>query len=594
MFDIIFTALFVVILVLLFLIRKQFAAIKTNQDRPDEVDTLREEISRFERGIKEEIRSSQITISETLTTQLHSTAELLGTTLTELGKAQTRELENVTKSTNNLTQSNEERIENIRQMTDDRIQALQTSNENSLDQIRQTVTKQLTATADTLVSTVGEFGKAQTRELENVTKSTNNLTQSNEERIENIRQTADDRIQALQTSNENSLDQIRQTVTKQLTATADTLVSTVGEFGKAQKTITDTLVETIGKLGDTQKQRLEDVTKSTNNLVQSNEASIENIRKTVDTRLQTMQDSNERKLDEMRKTVDEQLQSTLEKRLTESFKMVSERLESVREGLGTMQELASDVGNLQRVLTNVSTRGAWGEVQLGAILEDTLTSNQYGKNVQPHAGSERVEYAIRLPGQNGDTTSHIWLPIDAKFPREDYERIREASERVDKDEEQKAIRGLIRTVSNEAKTIKLKYVAPPHTTDFAIMFLPTEGLYAEVLRQSGLVQKILRDHSIIVAGPTTLSAILSSLRLGFQTLAIQEHSGEIREVLAAVKTECDKFGGIMDKLQKQLNTASKTVESTGARTRAMARHLSDVEQLPQEVASEKLGLLDTQ
>lgn len=425
--DVILVFLFVVILVLLFLMRKQLTSIETNQDG---ANSLSEEIFRSEQGIKDEVRSSQITISETLTTQLKSTGEMLGSNLTELGKAQTRELENVTKSTNNLTQSNETRIENVR--------------------------------------------------------------------------------------------------------------------------------------------------------------------KTVDSRLQTMQDSNERKLDEMRKTVDEQLQSTLEKRLTESFKMVSERLESVREGLGTMQELASDVGNLQRVLTNVSTRGAWGEVQLGAILEDTLTPNQYGKNVQPHAGSERVEYAIRLPGQDRSPNSYLWLPIDSKFPREDYERIKEASERVDKDEEQKAIRGLIRTVSNEAKTIKLKYIAPPHTTDFAIMFLPTEGLYAEVLRQPGLVQKILHDHSIIVAGPTTLSAILSSLRLGFQTLAIQEHSGEIREVLAAVKTECDKFGGIMEKLQKQLNTASRTVESTGARTRAMARHLSDVEQLPQEVASEKLGLLDTQ
>ena len=427
-----------------------------------------------------------------------------------------------------------------------------------------------------------------------MTKSTNTLTKSNEDRIENVRKTMDERIQALQTNNEKSLNQIRKTVTEQLTSTADSLVSTVGELGNAQKTATDTLVETIGKLGDTQKQRLEDVTKSTHNLMQSNEVSIENVRKTVDSRLQTMQDSNERKLDEMRKTVDEQLETTLNNRLTESFKIVNDNLDSVQKGLGEMQALASEVDSLQRVLTNVSTRGAWGEIQLGAILEDMLTPDQYGKNVKPHIGTQTVEYAIRLPGQNGDPTSPLWLPIDAKFPREDYERIREASEKADKDEEKEAIRRLIRTVRNEAKTIKQKYIAPPHTTNFAIMFLPTEGLYAEVLRQPGLVQKLLRDHKIVVAGPTSLSAILSSLRLGFQTLVFQKRSSEIRDVLSAVKTECEKFGGIMEKLQRQLNTASNTVESTGARTRAMARHLRDIEQSPQEVAAERLGLTDTQ
>ena len=496
--DIIPVFLFVVILVLLFLMRKQLASIEVNQDGQDKVNSLREEISRSEQRIKDEVRSSQRTISETLTTQLQSTGEMLGTTLTELGKAQTRELENVTKSTNNLTQSNENRIENVRKTVDDRIQALQISNENSLDQIRQTLTEELTVAGDALVSTVS-------------------------------------------------------------------------------------------RLADMQRQRLEDLTKSTKNLMQSNEASIESIRRTVDNRLQIMQDSNERKLDQMRKTVDDQLQSTLEKRLTESFTLVTEHLESVQRGLGAMQNLAAGVGNLQRVLTNVSTRGTWGEVQLGAILEEILTPDQYDRNVQPHMGSERVEYAIRLPGQNGDPTSHIWLPIDAKFPIEDYQRLMDAAEKADKEAEQTATRSLRRTVRTEARSISKKYIAVPYTTDFAIMFLPTEGLYAEILRQPGLVEQLRRDYSIIVAGPTTLSAILSSLRLGFQTLAIQEHSSEIRDVLGAVKTECEKFGGIMERLKKQLNTASNTVESTGARTRAMARHLRDVEQLPQEVASERLG-----
>ena len=420
--DVIPIFLFIVVLVLLFLMRKQLASI--------EVNSLREDMSRSEQGIKDEVRSSQRTISETLTTQLKSTGEMLGSNLTELGKAQTRELENVTKSTNNLTQSNESRIENVR--------------------------------------------------------------------------------------------------------------------------------------------------------------------KTVDSRLQTMQESNERRLDEMRKTVDEQLQSTLESRLTESFKIVSERLESVREGLGTMQELASDVGNLQRVLTNVSTRGAWGEVQLGAILEDTLTPNQYGRNIQPHTGSERVEYAIRLPGQDRSPNSYIWLPIDSKFPREDYERIKEASERVDKDAEQTATRSLIRTVRVEAQSIKEKYISRPHTTDFAIMFLPTEGLYAEILRQPGLAEQLRRDHSIIIAGPTTLSAILSSLRLGFHTLAIQEHSGEIGNLLAAVKTEFGMYHAALQRTQKQLNHASNNLEEASKRSQKVVDKLLEIDDLPPAEAAERLGLPRTQ
>lgn len=426
MLDIISIALFAIILVLLFLIYKRLSSIKANQDGQDGVNSLREEISRSEQGIKDDVRSSQIAISEILTTQLQSTGKMLGDHLIELGKAQTRELENVTKSTNNLTQSNENRIENVR--------------------------------------------------------------------------------------------------------------------------------------------------------------------KTVDSRLQTMQDSNERKLDEMRETVDDQLQSTLERRLTDSFKVVSERLESVREGLGTMQGLASDVGNLQRVLTNVSTRGTWGEVQLGSILKDILTPDQYDTNVQPHTGSERVEYAIRLPGQDGSLSSYIWLPIDAKFPREDYERIREASERADKDEEQRAIHGLKRTVRAEARSISEKYIATPQTTDFAIMFLATEGLYAEVLRQPGLVEQLRRDHSIIVAGPTTLSAILSSLRLGFQTLAIQERSSEIRKVLAAVKAEFGMYHNALQLTQKQLNFASNNLEEAGKRSQKVVDKLLEVETVSPAEAAERLGL----
>ena len=360
------------------------------------------------------------------------------------------------------------------------------------------------------------------------------------------------------------------------------------------KSSSDTLVNTLKVLGGTQTEKLDGVTKSINTLTESNENRFENVRKTLNNRLDTLQKSNENKLDQMRKTVDKHLQSTLEKRLTESFKVVSERLEAVQKGLGKMENLASNVGNLQRVLTNVSARGAWGEVQLGAILEQILTSDQYSQNVQPHAGSERVEYAVRFPGHNDDPNTYVWLPIDSKFPMADYERLVDAAEKADKEEEQAAIKALLRIVRTEARNISEKYISPPDTTEFAIMFLPTEGLYAEVLRQPGVVAELLQKHGIVVAGQTTLAAILISLRLGFRTLAIQEHASEIRQLLAAVKTEFGVYHRALQLTQKQLKQASNNLEKAGNRSMKVVDKLREVEDLPLEEAAEKLGLPETE
>ena len=312
------------------------------------------------------------------------------------------------------------------------------------------------------------------------------------------------------------------------------------------------------------------------------------MQETVDKKLSQLQDSNERKLEKMRETVDEKLQSTLEKRLGESFKQVSERLEAVQKGLGEMQSLATDVGDLQRVLTNVKARGTWAEYQLGDILEQLLSPEQYQRNVAPKPqSSELVEYAIRLPGK--DDQARVWLPIDAKFPQEDYQRLLDAADRADAEAVAKSTAALMRTIQGAAKDISQKYLAPPHTTDFAIMFLPTEGLYAEVLRQPGLVEKLQHSHRIVVAGPTTLSAILNSLRMGFRTLAIEERSSEVWRVLAAVKTEFGKFGDVLSKVKGQLRTASNTLDSTEVRTRAMARQLRKVEALPEAAAQDLLA-----
>ena len=365
------------------------------------------------------------------------------------------------------------------------------------------------------------------------------------------------------------------------------------EIRASQVTTANTLVKTIGELGETQARQIKSGSEAITALTQTNEARMEKVRVTADERIQAMQTSNEDKLDQIRKTVDEKLQSTLEKRLGESFNQVSKRLEEVQRGLGEMQELATGVGDLKRILTNVKTRGIWGEVQLGALLEDILTPNQYSLNVQLSEDSrEEVEYAIRLPGSDDEPNSCVWLPIDSKFPLADYERLVQASEAADKDEIEKATATFLATVHNEAKTISEKYIAPPKTTDFAVMFLPTEGLYAEVLRSPGEVAHLMHRYRIVVAGPTTLAAILSSLRMGFRTLAIEKRSSEVWKILAAVKTEFGKFGDVMAKLKKQLNTASSTIDQTQTRTRAMERQLQTVEQLPPDEASVRLGLTD--
>ena len=292
-----------------------------------------------------------------------------------------------------------------------------------------------------------------------------------------------------------------------------------------------------------------------------------------------LREGNEKKLEEMRKTVDEKLQGTLEKRLGEAFKQVGERLESVQKGLGEMKQLAEDVGDFKKVLTNVKSRGTWGEVQLRAILEEMLTPTQWESNVKPIPGSNaHVEFAIRLPGTASQ--EQVWLPIDSKFPQEDYVRLQEAQDRADPDAVEIAARGLEAGIINAAKDIRQKYVEPPHTTEFGILFLPIEGLYAEALRRQKVVDQ-LNDLRITIAGPTTLSAILNALRMGFHTLAIEKRSSEVWEVLGAVKTEFGKFGEVLDKLGKQLKTAQNTISDTSTRTRVMERKLRSVEELPE-------------
>ena len=323
-------------------------------------------------------------------------------------------------------------------------------------------------------------------------------------------------------------------------------------------------------------------------LSEANERRLAEVRQAVDARLVSLQEGNEKKLDQMRATVDEKLHATLELRLGESFKQVADRLDQVHKGLGEMQSLARDVGSLNRVLTNVKTRGVFGEVQLAGLLEQVFTPEQYAAQVATLPDSkDRVDFAIRLPGRERDGPP-LWLPIDAKFPREDYERLLDAHERADAvamEVSAKAIEPLLRL---EARSIRDKYVAPPHTTDFAILFLPTEGLYAEALRRPGLTEALQREFKVVLAGPTTLLATLNSLQMGFRTLALEKRSAEVWEVLGAVKTEFGRFGDVLAKTRKKLEEASSTIDAAEVRTRAMARRLKSVEALPEGRAAELL------
>ncbi|MGY1522099.1 DNA recombination protein RmuC [Luteimonas sp. A482] len=324
-------------------------------------------------------------------------------------------------------------------------------------------------------------------------------------------------------------------------------------------------------------------------LTQRNEQRIGEMRTTLEQQLRALQEDNSSKLEKMRETVDEKLQSTLTTRLDSSFKLVSERLEQVQRGLGEMQQLATGVGDLKRVLSNVKTRGGWGEVQLENILEQTLTGEQYARSVRVRPDSaETVDFAVRLPGRGADAAP-LWLPIDCKFPREDYERLLDAQDQGDPELVRSTGAQLERAIRIQAKSICDKYVVPPHTTDFAVMFLPTEGLYAEVIRRPGLTDALQREHRMVVAGPTTFTALLNSLQMGFRTLAIEQRSSEVWKLLGAVKSEFGKFAGILERAEKQINTVGKSLGDASRKTRTIERRLRGVETLSVEQSQAMLG-----
>jgi DNA recombination protein RmuC len=376
----------------------------------------------------------------------------------------------------------------------------------------------------------------------------------------------------------------RQELAAALALQQQTLLTQSGDVARTQNEQIDSFRTQLGAMQQAIAQTLQGATtnlaEQIRGLSESNERRLADVRQVVESRLAALQEGNEKKLEQMRATVDEKLHATLEQRLGESFRQVADRLEQVHKGLGEMQGLARDVGSLNRVLTNVKTRGIYGEVQLAGLLEQVLTREQYAANVETVPGSgARVEFAIRLPGRREDGLP-LWLPIDAKFPREDHERLLDAQERADAPGVEAAAKALEARLKLEARTIRDKYIAAPHTTDFGILFVPTEGLYAEALRRPGLVQRLQDEHRIMLAGPTTLLATLNSLQMGFRTLALERRSAEVWQVLGAVKTEFQKFGEMLARTKKKLQEAQNTIGLTEQRTRVMATRLESVEALP--------------
>jgi DNA recombination protein RmuC len=439
-------------------------------------------------------------------------------------------------------------------------------------QAREEMAGSLALSFDSLLSRINEVSNLQKNQLDIFANQLVTLTKSNEERLNRVRDTVETQFKTFQEEASLNARQGRE------------------ELSLTLKSLGDSVLNRMSEIANLQRNQLELFSTQITGLTQANEQKMDKLREGVESRLRLLQEENAQKLDQMRGVVEEKLHKTLETRLGESFKLVSDRLELVHKGLGEMQNLATSVGDLKKVLTNVKARGTWGEIQLGNLLDQVLTIEQYGKNIATKRGSnDRVEFAIRLPGQN-DHADIVWLPIDAKFPQEDYQRLVDAQERAAGNDAEDASRQLEARIKLEARAIKDKYIDPPYTTDFAIMFLPVEGLYAEVVRRPGLCDLLQRECRVVMAGPTTLAALLNSLSMGFKTLAIEKRSSEVWALLGAVKTEFGRFGDLLDKTRKKLDEASSTIENATRKSRTIERRLKKVQELP---VPEAAIMLDT-
>lgn len=482
-----------------------------------------------------------------------------------------------------LRQAVERQLQQIAQDSTAKLESIRAESAAGVSKVREEVASSLQTFNQALGERVGVLSSGVRVQLEQVGQHVNTLAESNEKRFETLRSSVDERLKAIQEDSSKKIDHIRGEM-------VGTSKQTREEVSTSLKAFNDSVLKLMTQLGEAQRLEMAGFGLKIETLTQSNQQKVDELKTAVDIRLKAMQEDNGKQLEQMRITVDEKLQGTLEKRLGESFQQVSERLEQVYRGLGEMQALATGVGDLKKVLSNVKTRGTWGEVQLGALLEQVLSPNQYAANVSPKDNGERVEFAVKMPGRGGEVDEVVWLPIDAKFPVEDYQRLVDAQDQADVAAMEAAAEQLEARIKQCAKDISEKYVSPPQTTDFGILFLPTEGLFSEVIRRQGLTDVLQQKHRVVIAGPTTLWSILTSLQMGFRTLAIQKRSSEVWQLLAAVKTEWTKYGEVLEKVKKQLQTVTHTMDQATVRTRAIGRKLRDVEELPSTDAEVVLRL----
>ena len=502
---------------------------------------------RTEHAVREEVAQSRDEMGKTAREQRQELAEAFKA----FGDSVVQRMMDIASMQKGQLDAFSDQLASFAKASGERLDGVRAESATGAKQLREEVVATLSGISETINKTMSGLASAQKVQLEAFANQLASFAKASGEKLDGVR-----------TESATGAKQLREEVIATLKGITETTTKTMGELAHLQRTQLETMSTAIGKLSD------------------SNEKKLEAVRVTVEGKLQSMQIDNAKQLEQMRQTVDEKLQGTLEKRLGESFKQVSERLELVHKGLGEMQTLATGVGDLKKVLTNVKTRGTWGEVQLGALLEQVLNPDQFGTNVATKDGGERVEFVIKLPGQGTDKDEVVWLPIDAKFPVEDYQRLIDAQERADIEEVEVAGKQLENRVKACASDICEKYLNPPKTTDFGILFLPIEGLFAEVIRRIGLTEVIQRKYRVVIAGPTTLWSILNSLQMGFRTLAIQKRSSEVWNLLAAVKTEWTKYGDVLDAVQKKLHQASDTIEKAKVRSRVVGRKLKDVQELP--------------
>jgi DNA recombination protein RmuC len=502
---------------------------------------------RIERAVREEVAQNRHELGKTAREQRQELTEAFKT----FGDSVVRRMMDVASMQKGQFEAFSDHLGSFAKASGERLDGVRAESATGAKQLREEVVTTLKSISETMAETMKGLAAAETGQL-----------QAFSGQIASLTKTSGDKLDGIRTESTIGAKLLREEVIAALKGITEATTNTMGELANVQKARLDAMSAAIEKLSD------------------SNEKSLEVVRVAVEDKLHSIQIDNAKQLDQMRQTVDEKLQGTLDKRLGESFKQVSERLEQVHKGLGEMQTLATGVGDLKKVLTNVKTRGTWGEVQLGAMLEQILNPDQFASNVATKDGGERVEFAIKLPGQGAHKEEIVWLPIDAKFPVEDFQRLIEAQENADLDGVEVAGKQLEGRVKSCAWDICEKYLNPPRTTDFGILYLPIEGLFAEVIRRPGLTEVIQRECRVSIAGPTTLWSLLNSLQMGFRTLAIQQRSSEVWNLLAAVKTEWTKYGDVLDAVQRKLNQASETIEKAKVRSRAVGRKLKDVQELP--------------